>query len=985
MARPYILWDPDLLRSKETAAIHGPVTAGSAVDLAILDTLFARLTIPWPPVDERVAYLEEEAVRAGGSTEPARGLGRHVPAFMPSGISFFGADPVHGEPLPSDPCDPLAGLVYPHALLGWRAPFRGWTGSRADGNFQGEWRIRWGDPATRNPGDARGAWTGLVLYLYHAGLRAALHAFVVAHGKRPHDGNWSYLGASLATPLVPGPVIVATVPADGLDRGFVRVVISGASPWTATLECGDGTTWTPLLVVPVDFLALVPPGQEGEVALVAAPLLAAAEVQPFAPPAYPLQEHWVDDLVAPAFAPWVADRADWTLRDFVVHLFGSPPPVVYDPEIRFPRTDLILMPGGSVAAPSARVVVDGFGPGVRFGSASHAFAGGVADARIADPPVPGALVAPLVACEFVSPGFPFALALEIFPEGISSWPSPAWIWIAGDATTSPPVPGAAGLGLYWDNAAGGTLYARAYDAVAGVWVDIAAPFSPAAYEARGTVIALAWTGRRGATIGRANREVRLVVDGVTVASRILGDLGCDGTVVSTVGAPVPDGSLAGFAGVLGRVAWFADACSDVDLGARAFVDPGVGFLNPSFEVPSASGRPGEALHWEWRSLQGAGAWAEYNAADPALDGWRTAGEQFEAGWSGNEGWVDDLVVADLAAALFNAASPTYYGTTESFEIWGYRDDTLLPATAYPGPNWLDGPAFHQPCEEVPPTGFDGWYDALFGTHAAPLAIESFEEAWGTDPLSAAGQPWWPGTAPDGVLRGAPLAFPVTIPPDRNALVLYWDLDASIHRAVVAPGVYASAAALAAALDVGLAAALGPGRLAAARAYTNAQGQSGVEVGWDGATLGAESLWFGCAASDPWNDVRPLVGLATLGPEGKQGAVRYPAALLPSPPLGYASDEVFVLDPWSLLDFYTAYDANCGGWFAVPYGMLGALFDTVPGPGTLVEFYTLTGWVGPTAAWIPDLDPLALTEAHFDGGLVGMESFINTNWPNWLWT
>lgn len=984
MARPYIQWDPDLLRGKATAAIHGPVAIGSSTDLALLVDLFARLALPVVPPDVRVGYQHDETAQAGGPTDPARGFGRSVPDLMPSGIAFFGADPVHGEPLPSDLCDPILGAAYPHALLGWRAPLRGWSGSRAEGNFQGEWRLRWGDPEIRAPGATRGAWTGLVLSLYHAGVRAVQHLLVVAHGKRRHDGSWSYLAAYVDDPLTPGPATVTTAVADGLDQGYVRVVIAGASPWTVNLEYGDGVTWTPLLAAPVDFLAYVAPGDEGEVALVAAPLLAAAEVQPGVPGSYPLRDQWVDDLVVPAFAPWVPDIADWSARDWQERLFGAPPPLVYDPSLRQPRADLLLMPGGSVAAPAeAPVYVDGFGAGTRFAATSHAFVAGNADARLAAPPTPPlSRVLPLAACDKNLGGrdAPFAVALEILPEGMSGWPAPARIWAVGDAVTDPPGP-LAGLGLYYN---AGRLYARACNATLGVWVETFVDFDPAVYEARGTVVALAWTGAAGGLVGRPNYELRVVVDGVASAAVRVANFMCTGSEESTVGSPLPDGTAAGFAGVLGRVAWFADAVADADLGPAAFDVPGAGFLNPSFEDASASERPGEAAYWEWRSLQTDGAWAEYNATDPGLDRWRGAGEGFEAGWNGNEGWVDDLVVTALAAALFNAASPTYYGTTESFEIWGYRDDSVVPVVPYPGPNWLDAPTYVAPCEEVPPTGFAGWYDALMGTHVAPLAIEGFEEAWGTDPLSAAGQPWWPGTAPDGVLRGAPLSFPVVVPPDRNAVLLYRDLDASVHRLAIPAATYGSAVALAAAFDAALAGALGPGRLVVCAAYTSAQGD-GLDLRWDGATLGAESVWLGIAESERWNDVRPLLGLAALGPGGRQGAVRYPRHLLPAPPPGYAVDEVFLFDPWSLLDFYTAFDANCGGWFAIPYGMLGALFDSALGPGTFVEMYTLAGWVGPTAVWIADYAPGDLTPAMFDAGTTNRETFVDTLWPNWLWT
>jgi hypothetical protein len=967
MPRPYIQWDPDLLRAKATADVHGPLTIDSESSEALLVDLFARLSVPRIVRDIDVGYVEAEMAASGGSTEPARGLGRFVPTYMPSPFSFYAADPVNGEPMPFDVCDPILMMnEFMHALLGWRAPLRGWTGSVAEGNLRGEWRLRWGDPILREAAEDRGAWTGMTLALYDTKSREIRHLFIVAHGKRPHDANWIYSGAYCEDPNTPGAVTFASVAGDNLDHGFVRVVISGASPWTCTLECSsDGVSWATILTAPVDFLSGIGAGDEGEIALVFAPFLASATVQPAFPGEYTTMEQWVDDIVVPSFSPWVPDVADWTMRDAVAHIFGATPPIgYYNPWIRHPKHDLILMPVGSVGAPvEAPVFVTGFGAGVRFASTSHGFCVANADARLVNDP-PSWIIDRVVPCAnaFARSAAPFAIALELLPEDMASWPSPANIWKCGT------------LDLVWDNTDGGRLVAHCYDATLGT-LETSVPFLPADRDGVPVVVALAWTGNgSGVSIfGVDPYQLSVVVDGLLSTSVLSPDFSLKDGMSAEVGS-TSAGSGDGFIGVLGRVSWFMDVCLDQDLGPAAFAVPSPGFLNPSFEDASASGRPGEAEFWEWRSpTVYAGHWAEFNATSLDLDGWRTAREDFEAAWDDNEDWVSDLVISALAAALFNHDSPTYYGTTESFEIWGFDGGTL-------GPNWFDSVTFIAPFDEVPPTGFSGWYDYLMGTHVAPLAVESFEEAWGTDPLSSTVQPWWPGTAPGARLYGKPLTFPVTIPPDRDTVVMYRDLDATVHRMVVANGTYATAAALAAAFDFALLGALGASRIVVCEAYTSAQGD-GLALSWDGLTLGAESFWFGYAERLRWNDALPLLGFRGIGPEGLVGAVRYPAALLPSVPSGYTAADVFVLDPWTMMDFYTSYDVNCG-WFPIPYGMLVGLFDTWFGGDTVIELFSIEGWTG--ESWVDDLDPGTLTTAMFDSGTSAMEHFNDTTWPDWIW-
>ena len=90
----------------------------------------------------------------------------------------------------------------------------------------------------------------------------------------------------------------------------------------------------------------------------------------------------------------------------------------------------------------------------------------------------------------------------------------------------------------------------------------------------------------------------------------------------------------------------------------------------------------------------------------------------------------------------------------------------------------------------------------------------------------------------------------------------------------------------------------------------------------------------------------------------------------------------LLDSWSLNDFGTYVDAILG-IVIIEYGMVGAIFDSaVPDP-TLLERFTLKGWVSPSAEWAPDLSVLSLDQALFNGGSDGLELFVDTDWPDEL--
>jgi hypothetical protein len=434
----------------------------------------------------------------------------------------------------------------------------------------------------------------------------------------------------------------------------------------------------------------------------------------------------------------------------------------------------------------------------------------------------------------------------------------------------------------------------------------------------------------------------------------------------------------GLACDLGPGAVFGEAITDEEV-AGAFVEITGPFQNPSFEVANADGRPGEAEGWTWTSHQQAGGWAEFNASDPDLQAWQRAREDFAAGWDHVEDWIDAWTLGLITAALFNEGVPLFETTTELFALWGWPD--AGPAT-YVGPPWRDAWNMIAPPDELPgATGWTGWYDDLFGGHAYPLESEQFRESWDTDPLSTAAGPWWyPGTGVGGRLRGRPLAWPVTIPPERASL---WFLNDSgeVYRAALVPGAYADAPALAAMVNAAIAATVPAGAGLAVLPWSGPAG-SGLEFGWDGSshTIG---MWMLCRrALDPWGEARPYLGLSGLGPWGTSSEVVFPAVFATVLPIGVAVTERLLADSWALIDWAWWSDPVLGD-MVLEYEQAGALFDTSWSPGTFLERFDLRGWVSPAAVWRDHWDPGDLTAALFNAGADNLELFDPAFWPDEL--
>lgn len=456
------------------------------------------------------------------------------------------------------------------------------------------------------------------------------------------------------------------------------------------------------------------------------------------------------------------------------------------------------------------------------------------------------------------------------------------------------------------------------------------------------------------------------------------------------------------------------------------------FLNPSFETPDADGRPGWADSWFWKTSCAAGEWAEFNSDPVDLAPWNECMEQFSAafavawswtfadaaariasgpfapedmgrvglqlddnslwtltsdspvGWQlltrAVQDWIAAIEDAVLAVTLFNGATTSYSARREMFEIWA-------------GLNWLDAPNLLRQDDAVFKAlggsycGWKGWFDASLGTAQFPIPVEVFSEAWGNDPWSTiAGNMWQPDTAPSGILRGHPLTFPIVIPPNQARFDVWQQSSNTIYRIDVTPGTYTTLADLVNDLQ-GAWGGTVPLTCLEFTAWADADGNEGVQLGWDG-TSGIDTVCFGILASEHDADVRPLIGLAGLASDSGDGQVRYPVALVAVPPLGAAADDYFEMDPWSLLSVRTEYDL-VSALFPVPYNWLFATWNTFTGlPERVQEMMDLQPWFGATATWAASW-PALYAWAVFTGGAGGgiVESFENptTFWPDNLWT
>lgn len=446
-------------------------------------------------------------------------------------------------------------------------------------------------------------------------------------------------------------------------------------------------------------------------------------------------------------------------------------------------------------------------------------------------------------------------------------------------------------------------------------------------------------------------------------------------------------------------------------------------VNPSFETPSATAEPGSANGWTWTSTSLAGiAWARFNTA-PGVSPWAACQESFAAGFSllwaaecadeaarlatgphpaadvglvlrqqddlsvwvlarvvpdawvdittGNEAALVDFSLGRVVAGLFNGASTEHSSQFEMFEIWDglpYLDPITEQGQDALGVGWRNG--------------WEAATTAGLATYALewPGALETFSDGWGDPALALT------GSAPNAALRGAPLAFPVTLPPNRAMLIAVQREADAIRVLEIPPGVYATAADLAAAIQAPWAAAtsLAPCVLAW-RAWQDGA-LSGIELGWTG-TAGIASVTLATLPRLASHDARALLGLADVGPGA--GAVALPRAYVGTSDLADdAATDVFLLDPWATVEFRTAFSARAG-LFHEACGWEIASFNAYAPNATVwaTELFELRGWFGSTAVYHYDSSTMTETSGVFVGGEAGgiVESFENpaANWPSYL--
>lgn len=1018
MARPAHRWDPGANVDLYTLSADGPLVVENG------DSRWPMMVKEWiQPIlyAGDVGYMEELLFEDGA--DPTTGARVRGYQYMPANMAFFGADPANGEPQPEDAADPWGGETYRYINAGHRLALRGWIGSFLDDALNVDLQVRWGDGESRDMIASRGAWTGAVVAAFDTSTQQADHLAYALHGKRLGDVSWDHWGGHVDDPVgafVPNSAVLG--PWDGVDAGRVRILVTGGAPlWEIKVQHWDPGIpgWVDIHTATADLQSHTVPGREEWLLLAAYLFAGATRVYPGAiPDPAPYQDTYFRHVSTSQFHPWVIDVSDMTEREYLYRLeaMGLPAAPYWTGRIEAlqPVLDIPHYPEGYDYAPEKlRDYTDGAW-GVLFGADTVMAMVGVEDRRLTTLTTGAGKHLPICLCDADAYGnsVPFSYVGRYRFKNLGSWGDERCLVSFGRAgyRVVPPAPGLSGLGLTWRPNNDGELVLKYWDG-GGAWLELTAPLPMDEYDERTVDLAFSWTGAFGDTIGRDNYELRILVDGVTVATVVEAALRVDGTITATIGTGNP-GNRSSFLGHWFGGALFFDPANDTDL-RHALDDEGEGgFANPGFETAPESGRPGEAEDWEWQSWQDHAGWADFGAYRADLAPYRYGREGFEGGWlapytwefadeaarlafvptaddvggiawqrdtnenyvltgSGpavweeseageNQGWFTD----PGAAAVFNDGVPSYETTLELFAIWD-------------GAPWLDEPTLLAPCEETPPTGFDGWYDAVYGGSDEPLCVEKFCEAWGNEPLSTAGvQRWLADTAPNGVMRGDPIEFPLTIPPNENRIIILTDVADPAMFGLPSLG-YDTIGNLVTDLNAQIAAHL-PGIGLEFGSWSSGD-EAGLTFGWDGSAV---AVWWGFATlgSAEFYDARPLLGLASFSPTQTYTGVAIPCSTYPVLPAGVDSSDSFLLDSWSTNSFLVITDPVVGT-VPIENDMAEAVFDTgVPDP-TLLERFTLDGWIAVGATWIDDLGAVALDHAMFDGATHDREDFLDTEWPD----
>jgi len=1053
--KPYAHWDPAINADWHVRQGDGPLVLDSEQSFSKLSLLARKARREDRFGDPVVDYLQ--TVKALAGAPPHAGLRVQSFQYMPQGMTFFGADPIHGEPYPISDCDvtpPPYSSFQPYIHMGYSLSLRGYVGSAVGSGYAADVKVQWADAVSRLAGSGRGGYTGLIVKsLNHIPELPPFtaHAFSVLHGKRPHDTDWIYIPQLWSRSPASPPWV--TIPANGLSDDLIRVVVGGGTMSPYSMHRWDGAAWVELYSSSTNLTVFWPPfGDFRNFIFLTADLFAgSALVQPGSPGVWPDAETWFQRIELSQFEPWVLDKSEWGYREWEDHWswLVAPSNPQYFIERRRPVMDMLHKTPGIRGGPTIlRTSDEDLGVCVEFNDKTYLQAldphdlSGYDLTQITTP----------VVMDDVMYGHqaPFAMLGRFKFTDMDQWSRtlPCYIMAAGLPWTSA-TPGWTGIGICWKYGGGiadGKLCLRAWDDNLGLWVELEYQFNGSDWADRPIDLGFAWSGARGDIAGRPLYELRLVVNGLTVASVINPSIRVRNSYQITIGnggiGLLGTTNAIGFIGMFREAMVFADPMSDADM-REAWHDSS-GLDNPSFEVPAT--RPGEALSWAWRSVQAVGGWASFNDYLPELEEWATAYEMFDAGFfqphvweyeneadrlaavgftaddvgllawqrdtntiwqltsdspitwlnlelETNESWIAAFAV--LLSTVFNLGSLVYESLSELFAIWDFSAEHGGPPGTIISTPWLQSYNLVSPAEDNlgplgKPTGFHGWLDIITGLMDYPIEVEEFGEAWSTDPLSTAtGSIWIPGSAVDGVLRGRPLTFPLKVVTDRRFLVVYTD-DSMVVLLELTTGEYADAPALSAMLEAKWVAAVGPGTGVRFSNWTDGV-DSGLTFGWDGGpwTFISWSSMFGVRRSVVNNDARRDLGFV-FSEHDNFGRVAMPAAEVMTVPTGTVADEMFLLDQWSFLLFDTMIDPYMSGMFALDYQAEPAvfgMFDGTPDP-TIIERYTLVGWFGTGAVWVPSLPdnppvpggPWAL----FDSGTHKWELFEDTLWPDNLY-
>ena len=998
MAKPYVHWDVSVNAELLTNSLDGPLIVEVSQSATISEIerfkmLIAPTTRPVLFDDEIFGY--QQFVRYMEKDAQHRGVGVTQSVFLPNNMTFSipGADPF-------DLSDAYLGQQFRLLNTGFRMSLRGWIGTMFDSGMNGQFVVEWRDEQLRAASDLRASWTGMTIGVSNRNNGRIDHLFDILHGKRFLDSDWVYHGGHLDR--VPGGPEVTdenTTVGNTILNARFRTVISGGAPlWHLSFQRFDGLNWIEVHAVDVDFRSHIS-GDIGKVALIMS-LFSSSGINQIPPLPADLewQNIWANYFEMSQFEPWVIDVAEWSERSWDEHwrwLTGTSKS--YSIELRRPPTDLMHMPIGSNNAPEEiRASDPDMGICIRMNRNTVLSAVGISDDRYVDPD-DGPSVEPICVCDADMYGkeAPFAAYAKMKLTSLDAVNTERTIFSFGDAYNPTPSLSDNGIGLIWRPTSDGMgrLVGICFDQISGVVEIVSDEIACSDFSDRVIELGIAWTGSRGTSIGRSDNEFRIVVDGKTLSAQIVDDFYLSGTFKAYVGS---DETKDTCPSLMREMVLFGDAITDYELDT-AFSIAENDVLNPSFETADDSGRPGEAAFWSWVSVQKIGGWAEFNSYSPILKKWRTALEMFGPGWENIINWIYSFDDTQKISALFNGGSERYQAIFEMFEVWR---KLWTPGFEWSGPPWRDDFLFVDPAHDTVgpgngPTGFNGWYDSMFGTNYLPMTSENFGEGIGTDPFSDfGGATWYSGSGIDGYIEGSPLPSEINILPDKNRFVIWTDLNGAMEISLTA-GTY-DIDSLISHLNSILASYYSSNPLGLLFFDKwERDDKSGLKFGIGESSVlflvSAASL-FGIREDSRSRDARETLGLVGYGPGGIKSDFRATREML-GELHGGDYDDIFCLDSWSLLEFTQVLGSGLSGKTVLSYGSDVVLFDdSTPAVPIDSEIFALVPWTFSGATWFSGFEsgetpgPSGLLPGLFESELTlsSFEKFFPENWEDEIW-